>query len=55
MAKKKTKTLPYDSAKVLDGKEAINAYLMEALETNDPAFIANALGTVARAWGMSSR
>jgi probable addiction module antidote protein len=53
VAKKKTKTLPYDSAKVLDSKEAINAYLMEALETNDAAFIANALGTVARARGMS--
>lgn len=53
MAKKKTKTLPYDSAKILNSKEAINAYLMEALETKDPAFIASALGTVARSRGMA--
>src|SRR5580692_7327007 len=56
MAKKKTKTVvtrPYDSAQYLDSSEAINAYLEEALETNDPAFIAKALGTIARARGMS--
>jgi probable addiction module antidote protein len=53
MAKKKTKTIPYDSAEFLDSKEAINAYMEEALETDDPAFIAMALGTIARARGMS--
>ena len=51
--KKKIKTSPYDSAQVLDSKDAISAYLKEALETNDPAFIANALGTIARVRGMS--
>jgi probable addiction module antidote protein len=53
MAKKKTKTHPYDSAEYLDTSEAINAYMEEALETDDPAFIAKALGTIARARGMS--
>jgi len=51
--KRKTRTTPYDSAEVLDSKEAINAYLKEALETDDPAFIAKALGVIARARGMS--
>lgn len=53
MVKKKTKTSPYDSAEYLDNTDAINAYMEEALETDDPAFIAQALGTVARARGMS--
>ena len=53
MAKKRTRTSPYDSAEYLDSIEAINAYLEEALETDDPAFIAKALGTIARARGMS--
>lgn len=53
MAKKKTKTSPYDSAEYLDTSEAIQAYMEEALETEDPAFIAKALGTIARARGMS--
>ncbi|MEJ0063646.1 MAG: addiction module antidote protein [Alphaproteobacteria bacterium] len=49
----KSKTTPYDSAEYLDSDEAINAYMEEALETDDPAFIAQALGTIARARGMS--
>jgi probable addiction module antidote protein len=53
VAKKKTKTIPYDSAEYLDSAEAINAYMEEALETDDPAFIAQALGTIARSRGMS--
>jgi probable addiction module antidote protein len=47
------KTIRFDSAACLDSDEAISAYLEEALETDDPAFIAQALGTVARARGMS--
>ena len=47
------KTTRFDSAAYLDSDEAISAYLEEALETNDPAFITQALGTVARARGMS--
>src|SRR6202051_9689 len=56
MAKRKTKapaTRPYDSAEYLNSDEAISAYMEEALETNDPAFIAMALGTIARARGMA--
>jgi probable addiction module antidote protein len=49
----KAKTRPYDSARYLDTPEAIAAYLTEALETEDSSFIAFALGTVARAKGMS--
>src|SRR5580693_10052102 len=56
MTKKTTKvpiTRPYDSVEYLDSIEAINAYMEEALDTDDPAFIAKALGTIARARGMS--
>jgi probable addiction module antidote protein len=52
-ARKKSKTYRYDSADYLDSSEAITAYMEEALETDDPAFIAKALGTIARARGMS--
>jgi len=55
MAAKTTrvKMTRFVSAEYLDSDEAIGAYLEEALETEDPAFIAHALGTVARARGMS--
>jgi probable addiction module antidote protein len=53
MAKKKIKTSLYDSAEYLDSGEAMSAYMEEALATDDPAFIAKALGTIARARGMS--
>ncbi len=48
------KTPPFDPAEYLDDSEAIAAYLSEALATEDPAFIADALGVVARAHGMSA-
>jgi probable addiction module antidote protein len=51
--KRKVRSLPYDSAKYLDTNEAITAYMEEALESDDPAFIAMALGVVARARGMA--
>jgi probable addiction module antidote protein len=47
------KTTRFDSAEYLDSDEAISAYLEEALATDDPAFITQALGTIARARGMS--
>ena len=50
---KKLKTTRYDSADYLDSDAAVNAYMEEALATEDPAFIAHALGTIARARGMS--
>lgn len=53
MSKTKIKTRPYDSAKYLGSMEARAAYLTEAFETEDASFIAQALGTVARARGMS--
>ncbi len=43
----------FDPAEYLDSDEAIAAYMTEALETGDPAFMADALGVVARARGMS--
>ncbi len=46
------KTTRFDSADHLVSDEAISAYLEDALETNDPALIAHALGTIARARGM---
>jgi probable addiction module antidote protein len=48
-----TQTRPYDSALVLDTPEAIEEYLIDAFESEDPAVIAQALGVVARARGMS--
>ena len=53
MAKAKIKTLPYDSAEYLDSEEAVNAYMEEAISTDEPALIAKALGTIARARGMA--
>ena len=40
---------PYDSAAYLDTEDAIEEYMAAAFETEDPAFIAQALGTIARA------
>jgi probable addiction module antidote protein len=47
------KTQPFDPAAYLDDVESLAAYMSEALATEDPAFIADALGVVARARGMS--
>jgi probable addiction module antidote protein len=52
-ARPRTRTFPFDAAEVLDTPEAIAEYLTAALETNDPSYIAKAIGTVARARGMS--
>jgi probable addiction module antidote protein len=43
----------YDPAEDLESKEAIAVFMAEAFETNDPAYVAHALGVVARAKGMS--
>jgi probable addiction module antidote protein len=48
-----TATRSYDSARYLDTAEAQAEYLTAAFETEDPGFIAQAIGTVARARGMS--
>ena len=54
MRRTKIKTKLYDSAKYLDTPEARAAYMTEALATEDASFIAEALGTVAKASGMSA-
>lgn len=45
-------TFPYNSAEYLDSDEAIAAYLDEAFQTQDPAFITHAISVAARARGM---
>jgi probable addiction module antidote protein len=47
-----TKISKFDAANYLENPVAIAAYLTEAFETNDPAYICAALDTVARAKGM---
>ncbi len=45
------KLAPWDAAEVLTDDETIAAYLTEALESDEPKYIAKALGAVARAKG----
>lgn len=47
------KTSKFDAADYLKTPEQIAAYLTEALETGDTAFLCTAIDTVARAKGMS--
>jgi probable addiction module antidote protein len=49
----KKKLTVFDPAEYLDTEEAIAIFMSEALKTNDPGYIAHALGVVARAKGMS--
>jgi probable addiction module antidote protein len=55
MAKKiKVADLPeFDATEYLDSESAIAEYLTIVLEENDPAALAQALGTIARARGMT--
>jgi probable addiction module antidote protein len=46
-------TQPFDPAVYIETPEAAAAYLDEALATGDAAFIADALGVLARAKGMT--
>jgi probable addiction module antidote protein len=48
----KIKTQRFDAADYLDSPETIAAYLTEALDTGDPEYVVQAIGTVARAQGM---
>ncbi len=48
-----TNTTRFDTADYLTDAETISEYLSAAFETNDAAFIAQALGTAARARGMA--
>ena len=47
----KVRTRTYDAAEFLTDDGTISAYLTEALESDDPRYIAKALGAVARARG----
>lgn len=49
----KTKTRRYDAAEYLENPEDMAAYLEAALEDGEPAVVVQALGTIARARGMS--
>ncbi len=48
-----TKTTAYDVADYLTSEDRVAAYLELAMEESDPKAIATALGTVARARGMT--
>jgi probable addiction module antidote protein len=48
-----TQTKPYDSARYLDSETAVEEYLAAAFEEGDPKGIAQAIGVVARARGMT--
>ena len=47
------KLYDYDPAASLDSQEAIEIFMADAFETGDSAYIAKALGVVARAKGMT--
>ena len=46
-------TKPFDAAEFIDGPEAEAALLADAFESGDSAYIAHALGIIARARGMT--
>jgi len=48
------KLLPFDASEFLDSQEAIECFMREAFETGDAAYIAHAIGVVARAKSMSA-
>ena len=54
MAKKKKKTVPFDAAEYLDTPEFQAELITDALESGDAAYIAQAIGVVARARGMTA-
>jgi len=53
MTKTKTKTRTWDAVEYLESDEDMAAYLEAALEEDDPALFAAALGDIARAKGMT--
>jgi probable addiction module antidote protein len=54
MARKKVRTTSYDGAALLKTPKDIAAYLEAAMEDGDPRIVAAALGTIARAKGMTA-
>jgi probable addiction module antidote protein len=53
MKRKTEKLTSYDPAEDLGSDEAVAIFMAEALQTNDVAYIAHAVGVVARAKGMA--
>lgn len=49
----KIETEPFDASAYLTSEGRIQAFLLEAFESGDPAFIAKCLGIVAKARNMS--
>lgn len=47
------KLYEYNFEERLDDAEAIEIFLQDAFETNDPGYIANAIGVVAKSKGMA--
>lgn len=47
-------TFPFDAADYLDSDEAVEAFLQDALDSNEPVEIADALVVIARAKGLLS-
>lgn len=47
-------TTPFDAAAFLDTEQSQTELICDAMATGDPAYIKNALNTVARARGMTS-
>jgi probable addiction module antidote protein len=43
----------FDAAEYLDDADSQNEFIVAAFETGDPAYIAHALGVIARAQGMT--
>jgi len=50
----KINTSPFDAAEYIDSEETIAAFLSDALESGDAAYINRAFGDVARAKGMTA-
>jgi probable addiction module antidote protein len=49
----RARTTKFDVTEFLDSDESVSAYISEALAIGDPSFIADAIGVVARAKGMT--
>jgi probable addiction module antidote protein len=49
----KLKTRPFDITEYLDDDEAIAMYLNDIMEEDNPSLLADALGNIARAKGMT--
>jgi DNA-binding phage protein len=47
-------TTPFDAADYLESAVAVEAFLIDAFESEDPAVIADAIGIVARSRGMTA-